>query len=58
MREANKIVCSYVLKDGENLGPDQNEEDCQWEWHGPADVSKEYYEGAVPIVEDQVAKAG
>jgi S1/P1 Nuclease len=56
--EANKFVCSYVLKDGKNLGPDEGEEDCQWEWHGPADVSKEYYVGAVPIVEGQVAKAG
>lgn len=56
--EANKFVCSYVLKDGENLGPDQGEDDCQWEWHGPEDVSLEYYDGAVPIVEEQIAKAG
>ena len=56
--EANAFICSYVLKDGKNLGPDRGDDDCQWEWHGPADVSKEYYVGAVPIVTDQVAKAG
>ena len=56
--EANAFICSYVLKDGKNLGPDEGEDDCQWEWRGPADVSKEYYEGAAPIVEAQVAKAG
>jgi len=56
--EANKFVCTYVLKDGKNLGRDRDDDDCQWEWQGPADVSKEYYEGAVPIVVDQIAKAG
>jgi hypothetical protein len=56
--EANQFICSYVLKDGKNLGRDRDEEDCQWEWRGPADVSKEYYAGAVPIVETQIAKAG
>lgn len=56
--EANKFICSYVLKDGKNLGPDMDDEHCQWEWHGPEDVSKEYYQGAVPIVEAQIAKAG
>lgn len=56
--EANAFICTYVLKDGKNLGRDRDEDDCRWEWHGPEDVSKEYYEGGVPIVEDQVAKAG
>ncbi|KIX08665.1 uncharacterized protein Z518_03322 [Rhinocladiella mackenziei CBS 650.93] len=56
--EANSFICSYVLKDGVNLGQDEDEDDCEWDWHGPADVSKEYYEGAVPIVEDLVYKAG
>ncbi|KAK5065392.1 hypothetical protein LTR84_001230 [Exophiala bonariae] len=56
--EANKLICSYVLKDGKNLGRDRNNDDCRWEWHGPEDVSKEYYQGAVPIVEAQIAKAG
>lgn len=56
--EANAFICTYVLKDGKNLGRDRDEDDCRWEWHGPEDVSKEYYEGAVPIVTDQVAKAG
>ncbi|OCT45251.1 Nuclease PA3 [Cladophialophora carrionii] len=57
--EANGYVCSYVLKDvGTNTGPDPCEECCEWDWQGPEDLSKEYYEGAVPIVEEQVAKAG
>ncbi|OQV06883.1 hypothetical protein CLAIMM_11397 [Cladophialophora immunda] len=57
--EANAFICSYVLKDvGTNLGPDPCEECCEWDWRGPEDLSKEYYEGAVPIVEEQVAKAG
>ena len=57
--QANKFVCSYVLKDvGYSTGPDGCDTCCKWEWQGPADVSKEYYEGAVPIVEQQVAKAG
>jgi hypothetical protein len=57
--EANGYVCSYVLKDvGINTGPDPCEECCEWEWQGPEDLSKEYYEGAVSIVEEQVAKAG
>jgi len=55
---ANKYICSYVLKDGKNLGRDRNNDDCRWEWHGPTDVSKDYYQGAVPIVESQIAKAG
>ena len=56
--EANAYICSYVLKQGKNLGLDRNDTDCRWQWRGPADVSKGYYEGAVPIVEEQVAKAG
>jgi hypothetical protein len=58
--EANKFVCSYALKYGENLGPDdpKDDDDCQWKWKGPGDLSKEYHDGAVPIVTDLVAKAG
>lgn len=57
--EANKFVCSFVLKDGKNLGRDRNDDDCRWKWNGPKDVSRGYYyDGAVPIVEAQVAKAG
>ncbi|KIW87963.1 uncharacterized protein Z519_11548 [Cladophialophora bantiana CBS 173.52] len=57
--QANAFICTYVLKDvGVNLGPDPCEQCCLWDWQGPADLSKEYYEGAVPIVEEQVAKAG
>ncbi|KIY04162.1 uncharacterized protein Z520_00854 [Fonsecaea multimorphosa CBS 102226] len=57
--EANAFVCSYVLKDvGTNLGPDPCDECCEWDWQGPEDLSKEYYQGAVPIVEEQIAKAG
>ena len=57
--EANAFVCSYVLKDvGASKGPDGCETCCEWDWQGPEDLSQEYYEGAVPIVEQQVAKAG
>lgn len=57
--EANAYICKYVLKDvGRNTGPDGCETCCEWDWQGPEDLSKEYYEGAVPIIEEQVAKAG
>ena len=57
--EANAFVCSYVLKDvGSSTGDDGCEDCCAWDWQGPPDLSKEYYEGAVPIVEQQVAKGG
>ncbi|KAH0848690.1 hypothetical protein FOPE_02598 [Fonsecaea pedrosoi] len=57
--EANAFICTYVLKDvGINLGPDPCETCCNWEWRGPDDLSDAYYRGAVPIVEEQVAKAG
>ncbi|OAL37675.1 hypothetical protein AYO20_03182 [Fonsecaea nubica] len=57
--EANAFICTYVLKDvGINLGPDPCETCCNWEWRGPDDLSDVYYKGAVPIVEEQVAKAG
>ncbi len=47
-----------LLNVGHSTGPDGRETCCKWEWQGPADLSKEYYEGAVPIVEQQIAKAG
>jgi hypothetical protein len=57
--EANAFVCSYVLKNvGTSTGPDPCETCCEWDWQGPPDLSKEYYEGGVPIVEQQVAKGG
>lgn len=57
--EANAHVCSYVLKDvGFSTGPDGCEKCCKWDWQGPEDLSQEYYEKAVPIVEKQVGKAG
>jgi hypothetical protein len=57
--EANEFVCDFVLKDvGASTGPDPCEACCEWDWQGPADLSQEYYEGAVPIVEAQVLKAG
>lgn len=43
--EANKLVCSYVLKPGVD-------------WLESNDLSLEYYRGAVPIVEAQISKAG
>lgn len=55
--DANIFVCSYVLKDGRNTGKDVGDH-CEWDWQGPADLAGDYYEGAVPIVEELVAKAG
>ena len=55
--EANKHICSYVLRDGENTGNDSGDQ-CGWVWHGPDDLSLEYYDGAVPIIEDLVLKSG
>lgn len=43
--EANKEVCAYVLKDDVEGVENQ-------------DLSGEYYDGAVPIVEELIAKAG
>jgi hypothetical protein len=56
--EANKFICSYVLKDGTNNARAKEEDNCHWNWSGPDDVSLEYYEGAVPIVESQIKRAG
>jgi hypothetical protein len=44
-REANKWICSYVLKPGVD-------------WLESNDLSLEYYLGAAPIVEQQIGKAG
>jgi S1/P1 Nuclease len=44
--EANKYVCSYVLKDDVDGVT------------GGRDLSTDYYEGAVPIVDELVGKAG
>jgi hypothetical protein len=35
----------------------QGTEDCPI-WKGPSDASKEYYDGAVPLVEEQIKLAG
>lgn len=43
--EANKQVCAYVLKDDVEGVEGQ-------------DLSQDYYDGAVPIVEELIAKAG
>lgn len=43
--EANKQVCAYVLKDDVEGVEDQ-------------DLSQDYYDGGVPIVEELIAKAG
>lgn len=43
--EANKQVCAYVLKDDVEGVEDQ-------------DLSQDYYDGAVSIVEELIAKAG
>jgi hypothetical protein len=56
--KTNKLVCTYVLRDGvSSVGGKRVDDKCQWEWNGPEDVSLEYYEGAVPIVESQVKLA-
>ncbi|KAH0565671.1 hypothetical protein GP486_000927 [Trichoglossum hirsutum] len=44
--EANEYVCGYVLKDGVDGVT------------GGRDLSEDYYDGAVPIVDELVAKAG
>jgi hypothetical protein len=51
---ANKLICSYVLK---GFTKSQGTEDCPI-WKGPSDASKEYYDGAVPLVEEQIKLAG
>lgn len=43
--ETNKLVCSYVLAPG-------------LEWVEQNDLGGDYYTGAVPIVEQQITKAG
>jgi hypothetical protein len=43
--ETNAFVCSYVLANGV-------------EWLESNDLGGEYYEGAVPVVEDRISKAG
>jgi hypothetical protein len=45
--EANKLVCSYVLAPG-----------VEWLEDPANDLGGDYYEGAAPIVEAQVTKAG
>lgn len=44
-QDANAFVCSYVLKDGIAAVQD-------------VDLSQEYYQGAVPVLEMQIAKGG
>jgi len=43
--ESNSYVCSYAMKESV-------------EWYESNDLSKEYYEGAVPIVEYLIGRAG
>ena len=43
--DANKVVCEYVLKD--------DKEGVEWK-----ELSGDYYRGAVPVIEEMVAKAG
>lgn len=44
-RETNKLICSYVLKKGV-------------QWLETENLGQEYYDGAVPIVQAQIGKAG
>jgi hypothetical protein len=56
--EANKFICSYVLKNGTSKTRASTKDNCSWKWQNAQDFSLKYYEGAIPIVEDQIKKAG